>query len=130
LLCGFTTSGLPLSLQLSGRPFDDARVLRVGHAYEQATGFWKRRPSLQPGAAPAPLDPKPWVPDTRGVSADVRAHAENAARRAGLALPDDILEELVAVAPHAMAMAKRLASGLPRELETCSIFDPGRDIDV
>ncbi len=130
LLCGFTKSGLPLSLQLSGRPFDDASVLRAGHAYEQATGFWKRRPSLQPGTAPAPLDPKPWVPDTRDVPADVRAHAENAARRAGLALPDDILEELVAVAPHAMAMAKRLSSGLPRDLETCSIFDPGRDIDV
>src|SRR5690606_17936560 len=34
LLCGFTREGLPLSLQLSGRPFDDARILRAGHAYE------------------------------------------------------------------------------------------------
>lgn len=130
LLCGFTQSGLPLSLQLAGRPFDDAKVLRAGHAYEQATRFWKRRPSLQKGTAPAPLDPKPWIPDTRQVPGDIRALAENAARRAGLALPDDILEELVAVAPHALAMAGRLKSGLPRDLETCSIFDPGRDIDV
>ena len=33
----FSPPGLPLSLQLAGRPFDEATVLRVGHAYEQAT---------------------------------------------------------------------------------------------
>ncbi|HEY4912249.1 MAG TPA: amidase, partial [Methylomirabilota bacterium] len=37
LPCGFSASGLPLSLQLSGRPFEEATVLRVGHAYEKAT---------------------------------------------------------------------------------------------
>ena len=31
--------GLPLSMQISGRPFDDARVLRAGHAFERATGL-------------------------------------------------------------------------------------------
>ena len=29
---GYSSAGLPLSLQIAGRPFDDARVLRVGHA--------------------------------------------------------------------------------------------------
>src|SRR5262245_15191688 len=41
--CGFSASGLPLSLQLAGRPFDEATVLRAGHAYEQATEWHRRR---------------------------------------------------------------------------------------
>ena len=44
LPCGFSTGGLPLSLQLAGRPFDEATVLRAGHAYEQATEWHTRRP--------------------------------------------------------------------------------------
>jgi aspartyl-tRNA(Asn)/glutamyl-tRNA(Gln) amidotransferase subunit A len=46
LPCGFSSSGLPLSLQLSGRPFAEALVLRVGHAYEQATTWHTRRPPV------------------------------------------------------------------------------------
>jgi aspartyl-tRNA(Asn)/glutamyl-tRNA(Gln) amidotransferase subunit A len=46
LPCGFSASGLPLSLQIAGRPFDEATVLRVGHAYERATEWHTRRPSL------------------------------------------------------------------------------------
>jgi aspartyl-tRNA(Asn)/glutamyl-tRNA(Gln) amidotransferase subunit A len=44
LPCGFTSDGLPISLQLAGRPFDEATVLRAGHAYEQATEWHTRRP--------------------------------------------------------------------------------------
>ncbi len=44
--CGFAASGLPIGLQVVGRPFDEATVLRVGHAYEQAAGWWTRRPPL------------------------------------------------------------------------------------
>jgi aspartyl-tRNA(Asn)/glutamyl-tRNA(Gln) amidotransferase subunit A len=44
LPCGFSGTGLPLSLQIAGRPFSEATVLRVGHAYEQATEWHKRRP--------------------------------------------------------------------------------------
>ena len=43
---GFSASGLPLSLQIVGRPFEDAAVLRAGHAYERATPWRERRPSL------------------------------------------------------------------------------------
>lgn len=46
LPCGFSAAGLPLGLQLAGRPFDEATVLRVGHALEQALGLWQRRPPL------------------------------------------------------------------------------------
>jgi aspartyl-tRNA(Asn)/glutamyl-tRNA(Gln) amidotransferase subunit A len=41
---GFTPDGLPLGIQVAGRPFDDAKVLRVGHAYERATPWRDRRP--------------------------------------------------------------------------------------
>ncbi len=33
--CGFTTSGLPIGLQIVGRPFDEATVLRAAYAFEQ-----------------------------------------------------------------------------------------------
>jgi len=46
LPCGFSASGLPLSFQLSGRPFEEATVLRAGHAYEQATTWHTRRPPV------------------------------------------------------------------------------------
>lgn len=123
LLCGFTRSGLPLSLQIAGRPFDDATVLRAGHAFEQATGHGTRQPDLTPGAAPGEIDPKPWVPDTSAVEPRIRARAEAAAVAAGLSLPGPIMEELVAVAPWAIAMAARLRRDHPREAEVASVFD-------
>ena len=46
LPCGFAAAGLPLSLQLAGRPFDEATVLRAGHAYQQATDWHRRRPPV------------------------------------------------------------------------------------
>ncbi|HEX5322018.1 MAG TPA: amidase [Stellaceae bacterium] len=45
-LCGFAANGLPLSAQFIGRAFDEATVLRAGHAYEQAAGWIARRPAL------------------------------------------------------------------------------------
>jgi aspartyl-tRNA(Asn)/glutamyl-tRNA(Gln) amidotransferase subunit A len=41
--CGWTADGRPLALQIVGRPFDEATVLRVGRAYERATD-WRRPP--------------------------------------------------------------------------------------
>jgi aspartyl-tRNA(Asn)/glutamyl-tRNA(Gln) amidotransferase subunit A len=47
LPCGFTDESLPLSLQIVGRGYDEARVLRIAWAYENATDWHKRRPALQ-----------------------------------------------------------------------------------
>lgn len=44
--CGHTPEGLPVGLQIVGRPFDERGVLQLAHAFEQATGCWKRRPPL------------------------------------------------------------------------------------
>jgi len=44
LPCGFNRLGLPIGLQVAGRPFDESTVLRVGYAYEQSTDWHRRRP--------------------------------------------------------------------------------------
>ena len=43
---GFTSEGLPVGLQIVGRYRDDFGVLQLAHAFEGATGAWKRRPAL------------------------------------------------------------------------------------
>jgi aspartyl-tRNA(Asn)/glutamyl-tRNA(Gln) amidotransferase subunit A len=44
--CGYTADGLPLAFQLAGKPFDEATVLRLAHAYEKATPWRSVRPRL------------------------------------------------------------------------------------
>jgi aspartyl-tRNA(Asn)/glutamyl-tRNA(Gln) amidotransferase subunit A len=44
--CGFTAAGLPIGLQLIGKPLEEATLLRVAHAYERATTWLDRRPGL------------------------------------------------------------------------------------
>ena len=46
--CGFASGqdGMPIGLQIGGRPFEEATVLSLAHAYEQRTGWHKREPDL------------------------------------------------------------------------------------
>lgn len=46
LPCGFSGEGLPIGLQIAGRPFDEATVLRAAFAYECATDWHRRAPDL------------------------------------------------------------------------------------
>ena len=45
---GFTLQGLPIGVQVIGRAYDEPTVLRVAHAYEQATDWHTRKPTLEP----------------------------------------------------------------------------------
>jgi aspartyl-tRNA(Asn)/glutamyl-tRNA(Gln) amidotransferase subunit A len=45
--CGFTSSGLPIGLQISGAPFAESTVLALAHSYEQATEWHNRHPVLK-----------------------------------------------------------------------------------
>ena len=45
LPCGFTRAGLPISLQIVGAAYEEARILRIGWAYENATDWHTRRPA-------------------------------------------------------------------------------------
>ena len=49
--CGFTASGLPIGLQLIGRPLAESTVLRAARAWENAAGLSTRRPALETAAA-------------------------------------------------------------------------------
>lgn len=44
--CGFSERGLPVGLQIVGRHRQEFELLQMAYAFEQATGYWKRRPAL------------------------------------------------------------------------------------
>jgi aspartyl-tRNA(Asn)/glutamyl-tRNA(Gln) amidotransferase subunit A len=50
---GFGEGGLPVAVQLVGKPFQEPTVLRVADAFEKATAFRARRPALVTETAPA-----------------------------------------------------------------------------
>ena len=103
---GFNPTGLPLGLQIAGRPFDEATVLRIGHAYERETPWRAKRPRLQPGAAAPALPPVPHP--VSDLPAAGRAAVAEACRRAGLSLNERQLEMACVAAPYVEAMASRL----------------------
>ncbi len=132
---GFTAEGLPLSMMVQGAPHADAMVLRIGDAYERATGWRGRRPALDPAAAAPPLPPVP-DPASAEVSAAERALIAETARRAGLTLAERPFELLAAAAPYVWAMAGRLRKPRPFTAEPASVFrfrgyapGPGRATD-
>lgn len=47
LPCGFSKAGLPIGLQIIGRPFEEETVIRAAHAYEQITNWRAKRPSIR-----------------------------------------------------------------------------------
>jgi aspartyl-tRNA(Asn)/glutamyl-tRNA(Gln) amidotransferase subunit A len=104
---GFTEDGLPLSMQIVGRPFDDATVLQVAHAYEAATPWRTRRPILDPNATPLSLPPvpEPAMPD---LSVARRDEIAALCRRAGLTMNERHFAQLCATAPYVDAMVGRL----------------------
>lgn len=55
--CGFTTAGLPVSMQVIGRAWAEAMVLRVGYAYEQEAGWYQRQAPIKPGPIPTAWRP-------------------------------------------------------------------------
>ena len=44
--CGFDRNGLPIGLQLAGRPFGEARLLKVADAYQRDTNWHARAPHV------------------------------------------------------------------------------------
>jgi aspartyl-tRNA(Asn)/glutamyl-tRNA(Gln) amidotransferase subunit A len=123
-LCnGFSKSGLPLGMQLIGRPFDEATVLKTGHAYEKATEWRARRPQLTPGAPQPPVTPKgndPQIPadldnKTRDLALDMAA-------RAGLKLNERQQAILLEPAAYVFEMANRIRKDRARFEEPALVF--------
>jgi aspartyl-tRNA(Asn)/glutamyl-tRNA(Gln) amidotransferase subunit A len=57
LPCGFDDRGLPIGLQIAGRPFDELNVLRAAHAYERGHEWKDARPSIQRGRQSDGINP-------------------------------------------------------------------------
>ncbi|MBM3740329.1 MAG: amidase [Acidobacteria bacterium] len=55
--CGFSKTGLPIGLMIAGPRFSEGRVLALAHAYERATEWHKRKPSLTPDTPVPALTP-------------------------------------------------------------------------
>jgi aspartyl-tRNA(Asn)/glutamyl-tRNA(Gln) amidotransferase subunit A len=45
--CGFSSEGLPIGLHLQAPPFEEERLLRGAHIFQQATEWHRRKPSLE-----------------------------------------------------------------------------------
>jgi aspartyl-tRNA(Asn)/glutamyl-tRNA(Gln) amidotransferase subunit A len=120
---GVGRNGLPLGMQIVGRPFDETTILRVGHAYERATTWHARRPQLVRGAAAPDVAPPPVLSQPAD-SADgaTRDLCVKAARQAGLELDDLMLAQLLEGAPYALDMARRLRRDHDLQHEPANIF--------
>ena len=122
-LCnGFSESGLPLAMQIIGRPFDETMVLRVADCYEKATRWHQRHPVLEAGLTPE--RPAPYSPPVPAVTLDAASQKVIAAqaRRAGLTLDDSQLAFLYQAAPDALAMTDRLRQPICWSDEPANVF--------
>jgi aspartyl-tRNA(Asn)/glutamyl-tRNA(Gln) amidotransferase subunit A len=109
-LCnGFSRSGLPLSMQITARPFNEAAVLRIGHAYERATQWRAQRPHLEPGISQVPIEVNADAGEAPHVDEAVLQHVADMAKRSGLRLPELQLRKLGLVAPYALDMVRRIS---------------------
>jgi aspartyl-tRNA(Asn)/glutamyl-tRNA(Gln) amidotransferase subunit A len=121
LPAGFS-NGLPLGMQIIGRPFDEVNVLRAGHAYQQATDWHTRHPQLAPGAPQPALTPKGNEPVAAELDAATRDFVLRTAQRAGLKLNDYQAAILLETAPFALAMAERVRKPRDRAEEPALVF--------
>jgi aspartyl-tRNA(Asn)/glutamyl-tRNA(Gln) amidotransferase subunit A len=120
---GFGRSGLPLGMQIVGRPFGESTILRIGHAYEQATEWHRRRPQLVPGAVAPDVAPPPVLSGGAAeVDAETRDLCVKGARRAGLHLDDLMLAQLLEGAPYALGMVQRLRRDHDPHHEPANVF--------
>lgn len=101
--------GLPMAMQLAGRPFDEATVLRVAHAYETATPWRDRRPVLDADAACSRALPSVPDPASTTLSQAEQDGLRAVCHHAGLTrLNERNFRHLCAAAPHLREMLARL----------------------
>lgn len=106
-LCnGFSAEGLPLAMQIVGRPFDEVTVLQVANAFEKATGFRDARPTLrEPDTHATPVVPGA---DIESLDPTALARCRQRVTALGLDLSDAAIADLAEAMPHVDAMIERL----------------------
>jgi aspartyl-tRNA(Asn)/glutamyl-tRNA(Gln) amidotransferase subunit A len=122
---GFSSNGLPLSMQIVGRPFDDATVLRVAHAYEKATPWRRKRPQLDPAIEFSTALPPIPDPEPTQIDGATRDRVAVACRAAGLILSERQFEMTCAAAPFVIAMIGRLYRDRAYGEEPANVFQFG-----
>jgi aspartyl-tRNA(Asn)/glutamyl-tRNA(Gln) amidotransferase subunit A len=113
---GFTADGLPLGMQLAGRPFDEATLLRVGDAYQLSTSWHAAAHPPIPGAIPEDLD----ATATGELPTPTATAAEAMLRTAGLDVPAEELPVLAA----SLALVRHNAD-LLHGVDAARYEDPG-----
>ena len=119
---GVGRNGLPLGMQIVGRPFGETTILRIGHAYERATEWHTRRPQLARGATAPDVTPPPALSGPVDADGAMRDLCVKAAKRAGLQLDDLMLAQLLEGAPYALAMVQRLRRDHDVHHEPANVF--------
>ena len=110
LLAGFGSSGMPVGLEILGRPFGEQALLQIGHVYRSVTDWHRTHPVLLEGAtAPNVEEPKLLAGTSSAGTEGIRLACEAAVHRAGIRLTPMMVEQLLEGAPYAVEMASRLA---------------------
>ncbi|MGH6921688.1 MAG: amidase [Geminicoccaceae bacterium] len=109
---GFDRQGLPLGVQIAGRPLDETTVLRVAHAYQMATDWHARRPPLDP-AADRPTSRCPdWQPASATIDPRDQKELAGCLRLRQLVLSERQTLQLAEAVRPVRAMAARVRSAL------------------
>jgi len=119
---GFDDRGLPLSLQIAGRYFDEATVLRAAAAYEAATKWTERHPSLRESPLP---DPIPAVrPDADNIlTAPSRDEVAAILRHMSVAGVDAaMIDRAHALCTRTAGMIARLPAVMPRDTDSAHVL--------
>ena len=101
---------LPLAMQIVGRPFDEATVLHIGHAYERATNWRDRSPAFKhPETYVEPVAPGATV---EAVDSSALEHYRGRIESQGMQLDESQLADLTEAMPHLEAMIARIPKDL------------------
>lgn len=124
---GFDRNGMPMSLQLAGRYFGEANVLRVAAAYESATRWNEHHPSLKESPAAATIPATKSATDV--ATAPSRDEIAAILRRMGVAAADAaMIDRAQALCTVTAGMIARLPSAMPRDAESSHILSLPRSV--
>lgn len=119
---GYSKAGLPLGMHLTGRPFHDADLLGIAHAYEQATSWSQRRPVITADTKRAPIESAASAKSAGTADAAIVDLCARAAHSAGLRLADGPFALLCLTAPHLLAMLDRIRGSREPPMEPANVF--------
>ena len=105
---GFDNDGLPISMQLAARVFDETNILKVAYAYEQATSWRKTRPFSDTNIIAPKINPKYKGVQLPELNEDIRSRSEKLAIEAGLDLRGEHLAEFFEGVPYVLGIKERL----------------------